>query len=133
MTKYCPVSSCPWESYRSTDPEHLNICLNQLLVHLRYEHSESEAEAQSDQEHRPKNNKASLEYNAATKPRTISKTIDDARTNLCEARFFPFPMDLRTLGLNMTCIIYPVNSVIDMSHVGVDINNPEDAPQHHKR
>ena len=49
-------------------------------------------------------------------------------------------MDLRTLGLNMTCIIYPVNSVIDMSHIVdinmshiVDINNPELVKKMHNR
>ena len=59
----------------------------------------------------------------ATKKMTFQKTVDDAMANLCEARFFSMPLDYKSLGQNMPTNITPVNTVVDMSHIGVDITN----------
>ena len=41
------------------------------------------------------------EYLAATKRRTVEKTVDDATANLCEAGLYPMPLDNIPLGQNM--------------------------------
>lgn len=111
----------------------LSICFNQLLVHLKHEHDDTSTGGAGSQDHRPRETRTLQEYKAATKPRTITKTMDDASHNLCEARFFPFPLDLKSLGMNMPCSISPVNTIVDLSHLGVDVNNPELARKMHNR
>ena len=111
----------------------LSICFNQLLVHLKHEHDDTSAGGAGGQDHRPRESRTLQEYKAATKPRTITKTMDDASHNLCEARFLPFPLDLKSLGMNMPCNIFPVNTIVDLSHLGVDVNNPELARKMHSR
>ena len=133
MTQYCPVPSCDWVSHRTTNPDKLSICFNQLLVHLKHEHDDSGSADAGSQDHRPRETRTLQEYKAATKPRTITKTMDDASHNLCEARFFPFPLDLKSLGMNMPCSISPVNTIVDLSHLGVDVNNPELVRKMHNR
>ena len=133
MTQYCPVPSCDWVSHRTTNPDKLSICFNQLLVHLKHEHDDSSSADAGSQDHRPRETRTLQEYKAATKPRTITKTMDDASHNLCEARFFPFPLDLKSLGMNMPCSISPVNTIVDLSHLGVDVNNPELVRKMHNR
>ena len=59
--------------------------------------------------------------------------MDDASHNLCEARFLPFPLDLKSLGMNMPVTISPVLTIVDLSYVGVDINNPELLRKMHNR
>ena len=73
------------------------------------------------------------EYLAATKLRQVERTMDDATSNLCEARFFPMPLDKKALGQNMPASITPVNTVVDMSHMGVDITNAETLCKCHDR
>ena len=65
--------------------------------------------------------------------RQVEKTVDDATSNLSDARFFPMPLDKKSLGQNMPAIITPVNTVVDMSHVGVDITNAETLRKCHDR
>ena len=63
----------------------------------------------------------------------MKNVIDDANHNLCEARFFPTPLDLKTLGQNMPVSISPVNTVVDMSHLGVDVTNADLIRKVHNR
>ena len=56
--------------------------------------------------------------------------------NLCEARFFPFTLDLYTfmnMNMNMPLAISPVNTVIDLSHLGVDVTNTDLLKKLHNR
>ena len=57
--------------------------------------------------------------------RTVEKTADDATSNLCEARFYPMPLDNKALGQNMPASITPINTVVDMSHMVEDITNAD--------
>ena len=133
VTQFCPIPPCTWASFRTSNPDMLSVCFNQLLVHLRHVHEDTDLNPGMSGDHRQKGSKTHKEYKAATKPRTILKTMDDASHNLCEARFFPFPLNLKSCGLNMPTSITPVNTIVDMSHLGVDVNNPELLRKMHDR
>ena len=36
-----------------------------------------------------------------------------------------FPLDLKSLSMNMPCNIMPVKSMVNLNHYGVNMNNPE--------
>jgi len=124
VTRYCPVSGCTWSSFKTFDKSMLETCVKELSIHVQYEHSSS-VSSPSGSSNTGRADKAHAEYIAATKARNILKTVDDATTNLCEARFFPMPLDRKALGQNMPPSIIPVNTIVDMSHVGVDVTSAE--------
>jgi hypothetical protein len=132
-TQYCPVAPCTWVSHRTSNLDLLSFCFNELLVHLKYEHDDAGSGVPGDQDYKPRSSKSHQEFKAATKPRTVQKTMDDASHNLCEARFYSFPMDLKSLGMNLPSTISPIVSVVDLSHLGVDVNNPELMRKLHSR
>ena len=118
VTQYCPHTPCTWTSFKTNDPAYLRTCFDQLVLHLRTVHDDIDMSA----EFRPRaGNKGSQEYKAATKPRSIIRSVDDACQNLCEARFFSFPTDLKTVGMNMPVSASPVMSTLDLSYVGVNV------------
>ena len=133
VTQRCPLADCSFSSYITNDRSLLETCFKQLTLHLLVAHGVSETSSGDAVNTVARGDKASREYQAATKPRTVKKVIDDATFNLSEARFFPFPLDLKTLGMNMPMAISPVNTVVDLSHLGVDVTNPELLRKLHNR
>ena len=129
-TQYCSIPGCGWVSFRTYDKTLLAICFDQLKSHLKVDHGVSDS---TDSLGTTARDKTSREYQAATKPRTIVNVLDDATFNLCEARFFPFPLDMKVLGQNMPTAISPVNTVVDLSHIGVDVTNPDVLKKCHNR
>ena len=132
VTRHCPVSGCTWSSFKTFDKSKLDACVRELTIHLQWEHDVSN-NSSTGSSNASRGDKAHAEYIAATKARQIQKTVDDATTNLCEARFFPVPLDPKALGQNMPANITPVNTVVDMSHVGVDVTNVETLRKCHDR
>jgi hypothetical protein len=122
VTQYCPIAACPFVSFRTYDTTLPAVCFEQIKTHLKVEHGVSDS---TDSLGTTTRDKTSREYQAATRPRTITNVLDDATSNLCEARFFPFPLDIKMLGRNMPTAISPINTVVDLSHFGVDVTNPE--------
>ena len=129
VTQYCPMEGCTWVPFKTYDKAMLATCFEMLKWHMKIEHSISD----SDNPGSTTRDKTSREYQAATKPRTITNILDDATFNLCEARFFPFPLDLKVLGRNMPTVISPINTVVDVSHFGVDVTNNELLKKLHNR
>ena len=131
VTQRCPILGCPWTSYKTADPTMLEACVKSLSIHMTYEHDthtgnfEVTNTGRTDRAHR--------EYMAATKPRTIVKTLDDATSNLTEGRFLPMPLDMKVLGRSMPLAIKPENTILDMSHVGVDVTNADTLRKCHDR
>ena len=111
----------PVISFRSTDSSHLDACVQLLKIHVQLAHGRIAPGPSTGSS--GKEDKSHQEYMATTKKRTVLKTVDDAMANLCEARFFSMPLDYKSLGWNMPANSTPVNTVVDMSHVGVDITN----------
>lgn len=130
VTQKCPIPDCQWTSFKTTDSSKLDACVKQLLLHVQLEHDMSSS---SDAVSSGRNDKTHKEYLAATKLRHVEKTVDDATSNLSDARFFPMPLNLKALGQNMPRNITPVNTVVDMSYVGVDITNAETLRKCHDR
>ena len=133
VTQYCPMTGCSFSSFKTHDRSLLSTCFQQLTLHLQLEHGISGTASGDAGSIMPRGDKISREYLAATKPRTVMNVIDDANHNLCEARFFPTPLDLKTLGQNMPVSISPVNTVVDMSHLGVDVTNADLIRKVHNR
>ena len=119
----CPIPDCQWISFRSTDSSHLDACVQQLKMHVQLVHGMAAPGPMTGSSGREE--KMHQEYPAATKRRTVEKTVDDATANLCEARFYPMPLDNKALGWNIPTSIIPINMVVNMSHVGVDITNAD--------
>lgn len=133
VTQYCPMTGCTFSSFKTHDRSLLSTCFQQLTLHLQLEHGISGTASGDAASILPRGDKISREYLAATKSRTVKNVIDDANHNLCEARFFPTPLDLKTLGQNMPVSISPVNTVVDMSHLGVDVTNADLIRKVHNR
>ena len=133
VTQYCPMSGCLFSSYKTDNENLLDTCVKQLTLHLQVEHGIIEKSTGDAANTVGRGDKTSREYQAATKARTITKVIDDATYNLTEGRFLPFPLDLKTLGMNMPIAITPVNTVVDFSHLGVDVTNADTVRKIHNR
>ena len=131
VTQKCPMPDCLWTSYKTTDSSMLNACVQQLALHVQLEHHSTSSSPTAGGSGR--GDKTHKEYREATKLRHVEKTVDDATSNLSDARFFPMPLDMKALGQNMPATISPVNTVVDMSHVGVDITNAETLRKCHDR
>ena len=129
VTQYCPIEGCSFVPFKTYDKAMLGVCFDMLKMHMKLEHSFSD----SDTGGAASRDKSSREYQAATKPRTITNVMDDATFNLCEARFFPFPLDMQVLGRNMPTAISPINTVVDVSHFGVDVTNSDVLKKLHNR
>merc|ERR1712025_942536 len=99
VTRHCPVSGCSWSSFKTFDKSMLDACVKELAIHVQCEHDLS-SHSSAGGLNPSRRDKSHEEYIAATKPRTILKTVDDATNNLCEARFFPMPLDHKALGQN---------------------------------
>jgi len=123
VTQYCPMG-CGWSSYPSHDKTMLATCIQQLSLHLMTDHGMS-ASSNSEAAPSTKGDKSYREYIAATKPKTITDVMDDATHNLCSARFLAAPLDIKVLGMKMPISTSPINTVVDLSHIGVDVTNPD--------
>ena len=123
VTQYCPMG-CGWLSYKSHDKAMLDSCIKQLQLHLLTDHGVS-GSGTGDAIPNSKGDKSYREYLAATKPKTVTDVIDDATYNLCSARFFAAPLDIKVLGMKMPVCTSPINTVVDLSHIGVDVTNPD--------
>ena len=94
-----------------------------IKIHLAYAHDSPTSEI-GESNSRPSNpDKAYKEYQEATKQREVKKVKDDASRNLCEARYFAVPLDNKILAQNMPVSTTPVNTVVDFSHLGVDVSS----------
>ena len=65
------------------------------------------------------------EYQKATSPRSVKTTTDDATYNLCEARYYAAPLDLKACAMKMPIVTDPINTVVQLGHLGVDVTNAE--------
>ena len=77
----------------------------------------------------PQQDKSYREYLEVTK----QSLTDDASRNLCEARYFKVPMDNNVLAQNMPIATSPVNTVVDFSHLRVDMSSKETTKKVHYR
>ena len=125
------MPDCQWTSYKTTDSRMLDACVKQLALHVQLQHDALSASPTAGISGR--GDRTQKEYREATKMRQVEKTMDDATSNLSDARFYPMPLDMKALGQNMPATITPVNTVVDMSHVGVDITNAETLRKCHDR
>lgn len=128
VTQRCDIQGCSWASFRSSDPSKLETTVMQYKLHLLSVHSMGEgkvAGTSGPPEKDSEKDKALKGFQAATKPRTIVNVTDDAMYNLCEARFFPAPLDNKVLGMKMPICTSPVNTVVDLHHIGLDVTNPD--------
>ena len=137
VTQFCPVEGCTYTSYPTRDPNMLLACLNQITMHMKYTHdvsmSESGGGGVGNNNINPQPDKSYREYQEATKQRTVKKVIADASRNLCEARYFAVPLDNKVLAQNMPVATSPVNTVVDFSHLGVDVSSKETTKKLHNR
>ena len=134
VTQYCTIPNCGWSSYKSFDAALLDTCFQQLKLHMQVTHSISQGGTTSESGATgARSDKSAREYAEATKTRKIVKVVDDAVANLCEARFFPTPLDLTVLGKNMPVAISPVNTVVEFAHLGVDVINQDVLRKLHAR
>ena len=132
VTQNCPIPGCVWTSYKTHDPSMLEACVKMLSIHMKYEHDVSNTNS-TGLTNSTRGDRAHREYMAATRPRTITKTVDDATSNLTEGRFLPMPLDMKALGRAMPSAIKPENTILDMSHVGVDVTNADTLRKCHDR
>lgn len=134
VTQYCSIPSCGWSSYKSFDAAHLDTCFQQLKLHMQVAHNIAHGSSSTEaQVSGARCDKSAREYAEATKPRKILKVVDYAMSNLCEARFFATPLDLKVLGKNMPPVISPVNTVVEFAHLGVDVINQDVLRKLHSR
>ena len=124
VTQHCNIQGCSWVSFKSSDPAKLEVTVMQYKLHLLSDHGIGEGKA-ADAHNPEKADKAQKGFQAATRPRTVVNVTDDAMYNLCEARFFPAPLDNNVLGRKMPTCTSPVNTVVDLYHIGLDVTNPE--------
>ena len=94
-----------------------------LTLHLKLEHELNNNSCENSLSGNARSDRASREYKLATTPRSIINIRDDATSNLCEARYFAAPLDQRTIAHNMPVSTYPTNTVVDFSHLGVQVIN----------
>ena len=133
VTQHCPIAGCPYSSFPTTDPSLLASCVEMIKIHLAYAHDKPTTEM-GESSSRPSNpDKAFKEYQEATRQREIKKVKDDASRNLCEARYFAAPLDMKILAQNMPVSTTPVNTVVDFSHLGVDVSSKETIRRIHSR
>ena len=131
VTQFCPL--CEYTSYVTKDPSMLEACMKQITFHMKYTHDASESGGEESSTTVPKPDKSYREYQEATKQRKVKKVMDDASRNLCEARYFAVPLDNKVLAQNMPITTSPVNTVVDFSHLGVDVSSKETIRKVHNR
>ena len=124
VTQHCPVAGCLYTSFKSVNPADFKLCLEQIKMHLLGFHGLS-IDGGSGQQSTSIRPEKTSEYIAATRPRTVLKVTDDAVNNLSEARFFATPLNLQVMASNMPAKIEPVNTIVDLSHVGMAVINRE--------
>ena len=131
----CQVEGCMFSTIKSWDSRDLQHLVKLLDIHTRTVHGDSASDREGRTEEREYSRaaKEDRELQAALATRKITKTLDDANLNLCEARFFAFPINLKVLGQNMPVTASPVNTIVDLSHLGVDVTNAELLRKLHSR
>ena len=133
VTQHCPIAGCSFSSFPTNDPTLLGSCVEQIKIHLMYVH-ESPMSETGESSSRPSNpDKSYKEYQEATKQREVKKVKDDASRNLCEVRYFAVPLDNKILAQNMPVSTTPVNTVVDFSHLGVDVSSKDTVRKIHSR
>ena len=131
----CPHEDCTYSTIRASDERQLDSLIKLLSMHLKVNHGQDIESGSSEGQLRgmSKEDKAAKELEAATTKRDIKKVVDDATLNLCEARFFAMPLNLKVLSQNMPITQSPVNTVIDFSRQGVNVTHPELLRKLHSR
>ena len=129
VQQVCPMAGCTYTSYPTSDPNMLSACVNQITMHMKYANdvsmSESGGGGAGNNNINPQPDMSYREYKEATKQRTVKKVIDDASRNLCEACYFAVSLDNKVLAQNMPVATSPVNTLVDFSHLGVDVSSKE--------
>ena len=136
VTLRCQYEGCTsFAPIKSGDSKELPHLVKLLDIHTQTVHGSSLNEDNSRGEERESLRlaKESRALQAALSSRIVTKTLDDANFNLCEARFYTFPLNMKVLGQNMPVSAYPVNTVVDLSYLGVDVTNPELLKKMHNR
>ena len=134
MSLRCQADGCSFSTIKSQDPTDLQHLVKLLDIHTRTVHDVATTDKEDSEERDPSRAaKKSRELKAALASRKVTKTLDDANLNLCEARFYTFPMNLKVLGQNMPVTATPINTVVDLSHLGVDVTNSEVLRKIHSR
>ena len=86
------TESCPRMKQNDLKP----ATLVKLLDNTRTVHEVASTDMEEHGEKDPSRAaKKSRELKAALASRKVTKTLDDANLNLCEARFYTFPMNLK--------------------------------------
>ena len=131
----CPHDDCAYETIKTSDERQLESLIKLLSMHLKVNHGEDTDGGNSESQLKgmSKEDRVAKELEAATAKREIKKVVDDATLNLCEARFFSMPLNRKTLGQNMPVTQTPVNTVVDLSHQGVNVTRPELLRKLHSR
>ena len=125
VTQRCSIQGCSWMSFKSSDPAKLEVTVMQYKLHLLSDHGIGEGKGAEGHNNPEKADKAQKGFLAATRPRTVVNVTDDALYNLCEARFFAAPLDNKVLGMKMPSCTSPVNTVVDLYHIGLDVTKTE--------
>ena len=89
VTQYCPIGGCSYVPFKTYDKSMLSTCFEILKWHLKVDHNYSDSDNLGPSSSRER---ISREYQAATKPKTITKVLDDATFNLCEGSTIFFIM-----------------------------------------
>ena len=129
---HCQAEGCTFSTLKSSDSTAL---VKHLDIHTRSVHGAvvSDNDGRVDEREYSRPSKENRELQAALATRKVVKILDDANLNLCEARFFAFPINLKVLGQNMPVTATPVNTIVDLSHLGVDVTNAELLRKVHSR
>ena len=108
------------------DPSRLDSLTKLLQLHIVARHTEGENQPHEGMARgQSKAERARKEFQKATSLRTIIKCTDDAVHNLCEARNFTFPTNLKSLAQNMPIVAQPINPLIDLTPMGLHVADPE--------
>ena len=122
----CPFIGCNYSTI-TLGPNQVGYLVKLLSLHTQGAHGQStedDGSENSDNKDSLKSDREAKELKAAFAKRNIQKTMDDANLNLCEARFFAFPLNKKALAQNMPIAITPVNTVVDLTNTGVDVTSP---------
>ena len=122
----CPYIDCEYTTITLYDPKQVEYLVKLLSMHTEAVHGQNADEngSETPEKETHKSDREGKELKAALSKRIVQKVMDDANLNLCEARFFAFPINRRILGQNMPIASTPVNTVVDLTYTGVDVTNP---------
>ena len=130
----CPYNDCEYTTVTLYDPKQIGYLVKLLSMHTQGAHGQNMDDGLDNSNSvSNKSDKEGKELKAALSKRNVQKVLDDANTNLCEARFFAFPLNKKALGQNVPIAITAVNTVVDLTSTGVNVTNRELLRKLHNR